>query len=158
VFDANSTMLRVTAVPEVARAGYTVLGWRVSDIAAMMRGLTAAAAETAACTSAIRSAGSSRNTRATRRIRSAARGDGHDPHATGLLCNLPTHRLLVWADCCTKAPVLAVDITCSYRSHSPENPMSTPQSRLCAPASAAAGNVGVLLAAGISGIGVGYRR
>jgi catechol 2,3-dioxygenase-like lactoylglutathione lyase family enzyme len=41
VFDANGTMLRVTAVAEVARAGYTVLGWRVSDIGAMVRGLTA---------------------------------------------------------------------------------------------------------------------
>ena len=41
VFDANGTMLRVTAVAEVARAGYTVLGWRVPDIAAIMRGLTA---------------------------------------------------------------------------------------------------------------------
>jgi len=39
VFDANGTMLRVTAVAEVARARYTVLGWRVSDIAAMVRGL-----------------------------------------------------------------------------------------------------------------------
>ena len=36
--------------------------------------------------------------------------------------------------------------------------MSTPQTRLCAPASAAAGNVDVLLAgAAISGIGAGYR-
>jgi catechol 2,3-dioxygenase-like lactoylglutathione lyase family enzyme len=34
VFDANGTMLRVTAVPEVARAAYTVLGWSVTDIAA----------------------------------------------------------------------------------------------------------------------------
>jgi catechol 2,3-dioxygenase-like lactoylglutathione lyase family enzyme len=41
VFDANGTMLRVTAVAEVARAGYTVLGWQVSDIAAVVRGLTA---------------------------------------------------------------------------------------------------------------------
>lgn len=32
VFDANGTMLRVTAVAEVARPGYTVLGWRVTDI------------------------------------------------------------------------------------------------------------------------------
>src|SRR3954469_2587432 len=32
VFDANGTMLRVTAVAEVAHAGYTVLGWRVTDI------------------------------------------------------------------------------------------------------------------------------
>jgi len=39
VFDANGTMLRVTAVAEVARAGYTVLGWRVADIASMVRGL-----------------------------------------------------------------------------------------------------------------------
>jgi predicted enzyme related to lactoylglutathione lyase len=41
VFDANGTMLRVTAVAEVARPGYTVLGWRVSDIAATVRGLAA---------------------------------------------------------------------------------------------------------------------
>jgi catechol 2,3-dioxygenase-like lactoylglutathione lyase family enzyme len=41
VFDANGTMLRVTAVAEVARAGYTVLGWRVTDITAIMRDLTA---------------------------------------------------------------------------------------------------------------------
>ena len=41
VFDANGTMLRVTAVAEAARAGYTVLGWRVPDIAAAVRDLTA---------------------------------------------------------------------------------------------------------------------
>jgi predicted enzyme related to lactoylglutathione lyase len=41
VFDANGTMLRVTAVPEVARAGYTVLGWRVADITAAVRELSA---------------------------------------------------------------------------------------------------------------------
>jgi hypothetical protein len=41
VFDANGTMLRVTAVAEVARVGYTVLGWRVPDIAAIVHGLTA---------------------------------------------------------------------------------------------------------------------
>ena len=40
VFDANGTMLRVTAVAEVARPGYTVLGWRVVDIAATVHGLT----------------------------------------------------------------------------------------------------------------------
>ena len=39
VFDANGTMLRVTAVAEVARPGYTVLGWGVADIAAIARGL-----------------------------------------------------------------------------------------------------------------------
>jgi catechol 2,3-dioxygenase-like lactoylglutathione lyase family enzyme len=39
VFDANATMLRVTAVAEVARPGYTVLGWRVFDITATVRGL-----------------------------------------------------------------------------------------------------------------------
>jgi len=32
VFDAHGTMLRVTAVAEVAHPGYTVLGWRVADI------------------------------------------------------------------------------------------------------------------------------
>jgi catechol 2,3-dioxygenase-like lactoylglutathione lyase family enzyme len=32
VFDAHGTMLRVTAVAEVALPGYTVLGWRVDDI------------------------------------------------------------------------------------------------------------------------------
>jgi catechol 2,3-dioxygenase-like lactoylglutathione lyase family enzyme len=31
---ASAAMLRVTAVPQVVVAGYTVLGWRVSDIAA----------------------------------------------------------------------------------------------------------------------------
>jgi len=41
VFDANGTMLRVTAVPEVARGGYTVLGWRVAGIAAAVRDLSA---------------------------------------------------------------------------------------------------------------------
>lgn len=41
VFNANGTMLRVTAVPEVAPAGYTVLGWRVTDIGAAVRGLQA---------------------------------------------------------------------------------------------------------------------
>jgi catechol 2,3-dioxygenase-like lactoylglutathione lyase family enzyme len=39
VFDANGTMLRVTAVPKVSPAGYTVLGWRVPDIGAAVRGL-----------------------------------------------------------------------------------------------------------------------
>ena len=32
VFDAHGTMLRVTAVAEVAHPGYTVLGWRVTDL------------------------------------------------------------------------------------------------------------------------------
>jgi catechol 2,3-dioxygenase-like lactoylglutathione lyase family enzyme len=41
VLDANGTMLRVTAVPAVARAGYTVLGWRVSDIVSSVRDLAA---------------------------------------------------------------------------------------------------------------------
>ena len=40
VFDANGTMLRVTAVPAVAQPGYTVLGWRVPDITAVVRELT----------------------------------------------------------------------------------------------------------------------
>ncbi len=41
VLNANGTMLRITAVPEVSRAGYTVLGWRVTDIVAAVRGLIA---------------------------------------------------------------------------------------------------------------------
>ena len=41
VFDANGTMLRVTAVAEVSRPGYTVLGWRVADITAAARHLAA---------------------------------------------------------------------------------------------------------------------
>jgi catechol 2,3-dioxygenase-like lactoylglutathione lyase family enzyme len=41
VLDANGTMLRVTAVPEVAHASYTVLGWRVAGITAAVRDLTA---------------------------------------------------------------------------------------------------------------------
>jgi catechol 2,3-dioxygenase-like lactoylglutathione lyase family enzyme len=39
VFDANGTMLRVTAVGEPARAPYAVLGWRVRDIVPAVRGL-----------------------------------------------------------------------------------------------------------------------
>lgn len=39
VFDANGTMLRVTAVDEIARAQYTVLGWKVDDIATAVRAL-----------------------------------------------------------------------------------------------------------------------
>ena len=39
VFDAHGTMLRVTAVAEVARPGYTVLGWRVADMSEAVRGL-----------------------------------------------------------------------------------------------------------------------
>ena len=41
VLDAHGTTLRVTAVPEVARGGYTVLGWRVTDIVAAVRDLGA---------------------------------------------------------------------------------------------------------------------
>jgi catechol 2,3-dioxygenase-like lactoylglutathione lyase family enzyme len=41
VLDANGTTLRVTAVGQVACTGYTVLGWRVSDIAASVRDLAA---------------------------------------------------------------------------------------------------------------------
>jgi catechol 2,3-dioxygenase-like lactoylglutathione lyase family enzyme len=40
VFDANGTMLRITAVSEVANPGYTVLGWRVADIEAAVQVLT----------------------------------------------------------------------------------------------------------------------
>ena len=42
VFDAGGTMLRVTAVAGVTPAGYTVLGWRVTDIVAQVEGLAAA--------------------------------------------------------------------------------------------------------------------
>ncbi|SDI87483.1 Catechol 2,3-dioxygenase [Frankineae bacterium MT45] len=41
VFDANGTMLRVTQVAERADAPYTVLGWRVTEIAAVVAGLQA---------------------------------------------------------------------------------------------------------------------
>ena len=39
VLNAHGTMLRITAVAEVAHPGYTVLGWRVSDISATVTGL-----------------------------------------------------------------------------------------------------------------------
>ena len=45
VFDANGTMLRVTAVGTVSPAGYTVLGWRVTDIEGTVRELTARGVE-----------------------------------------------------------------------------------------------------------------
>ncbi len=41
VFDVRGTMLRVTAVGEVATPGYTVLGWRVDDIDEAVAGLSA---------------------------------------------------------------------------------------------------------------------
>jgi catechol 2,3-dioxygenase-like lactoylglutathione lyase family enzyme len=41
VLDANGIMLRITAVPEVRPAGYTVLGWKVNDIGATVRDLAA---------------------------------------------------------------------------------------------------------------------
>jgi catechol 2,3-dioxygenase-like lactoylglutathione lyase family enzyme len=41
VFDADGTQLRVTAVAQVAQPGYTVLGWRVADIAATIDHLVA---------------------------------------------------------------------------------------------------------------------
>jgi len=40
-FDANGTILRVIKVPRVVRGGYNVLGWRVSDITAIVRDLAA---------------------------------------------------------------------------------------------------------------------
>lgn len=39
VFDANGTMLRITAVSEVASPGYTVLGWQVADIVTAVQAL-----------------------------------------------------------------------------------------------------------------------
>ena len=39
VFDAHGTMLRVTTVPQVAVAAYTVLGWRVPNIVTAARDL-----------------------------------------------------------------------------------------------------------------------
>jgi catechol 2,3-dioxygenase-like lactoylglutathione lyase family enzyme len=38
-YDANGTQLRVTLVDQIAKAPYTVLGWRVSDIVATIRAL-----------------------------------------------------------------------------------------------------------------------
>jgi predicted enzyme related to lactoylglutathione lyase len=39
VLNANGTMLRLTAVAEVAHPGYTVLGWRATDISVTVTGL-----------------------------------------------------------------------------------------------------------------------
>jgi catechol 2,3-dioxygenase-like lactoylglutathione lyase family enzyme len=39
VFDARGTMLRVSIVKGVKPAGYTVLGWRVGDIATAVKNL-----------------------------------------------------------------------------------------------------------------------
>ncbi len=41
-YDVNGTQLRVTRVEAVAPASYTVAGWRVADLAAVMRALRAA--------------------------------------------------------------------------------------------------------------------
>ena len=45
VFDAHGTMLRVTMVPTVVPAGYTVLGWSVPDAAMAVTGLRLAGVE-----------------------------------------------------------------------------------------------------------------
>jgi catechol 2,3-dioxygenase-like lactoylglutathione lyase family enzyme len=42
VFDAHGTMLRITRVEQLAHGGYTILGWRVADMAATVRTLSAA--------------------------------------------------------------------------------------------------------------------
>lgn len=42
VFDSQGTMLRVAIVQELVPAPYTVLGWGVHDITAIVRGLAAA--------------------------------------------------------------------------------------------------------------------
>ena len=42
VFDVQGTMLRVTIVPKVAAASYTVLGWQVPDIVSAVQSLHAA--------------------------------------------------------------------------------------------------------------------
>lgn len=39
VFDAHGTMLRVTIVKDLHPAGYTVLGWKVSDVTAAAKAL-----------------------------------------------------------------------------------------------------------------------
>jgi catechol 2,3-dioxygenase-like lactoylglutathione lyase family enzyme len=40
-YEANGTMLRVTLVPELRPAGYTVCGWRVDEISEAVRALAA---------------------------------------------------------------------------------------------------------------------
>ena len=40
LFEANGTLLRIAAVNEVAQVPYTVLGWVVQDITAMVDGLS----------------------------------------------------------------------------------------------------------------------
>jgi catechol 2,3-dioxygenase-like lactoylglutathione lyase family enzyme len=45
VFDANGTMLRVTLVPELLPAPFTILGWKVDDISSSARALAACGVE-----------------------------------------------------------------------------------------------------------------
>jgi catechol 2,3-dioxygenase-like lactoylglutathione lyase family enzyme len=45
VYDVRGTQLRVTLVDRPARAPYSVLGWRVRDIAGAIRGLRAVGVE-----------------------------------------------------------------------------------------------------------------
>ena len=40
VFDANGTMLRITAVSEISNPGYTVLGWQVANMEEAVHALT----------------------------------------------------------------------------------------------------------------------
>jgi catechol 2,3-dioxygenase-like lactoylglutathione lyase family enzyme len=45
VFDCRGTTLRVAVVPKVKPAGYTILGWQVADIDAMISALSGAGVE-----------------------------------------------------------------------------------------------------------------
>jgi predicted enzyme related to lactoylglutathione lyase len=45
VFDANGNMIRLTRMKEVKPQSFTILGWRVSDIAATVQRLQAAGVE-----------------------------------------------------------------------------------------------------------------
>jgi catechol 2,3-dioxygenase-like lactoylglutathione lyase family enzyme len=45
VFDAHGTMLRVTVVKELTAAGYTVLGWQVTNISVAAKSLRRAGIE-----------------------------------------------------------------------------------------------------------------
>jgi catechol 2,3-dioxygenase-like lactoylglutathione lyase family enzyme len=46
VFDANGTVLRVTPVGELASAPYTVLGWSVADVTAIVEDLRSKGVQT----------------------------------------------------------------------------------------------------------------
>jgi predicted enzyme related to lactoylglutathione lyase len=83
VCNAHGTMLRITAVAEVAHPGYTVLGWRVTDIGETVADLESRGSSSLATTAW------SRTPTACGPLRTAIASPG-SPTPTGTFCLSPS--------------------------------------------------------------------